>query len=141
MNDFWSKNKNNIITFLLGATILVGGVSIIALLGGTIMKVFGFDYNSVGSVVLFFIIATIISYPLNLIAGALPKALLTAERTSKQFAIVLYLLLDTTATFIGLRIVDYYMNSVSATDISIIVVSILLSLFSVDIDRKEKKTD
>ena len=93
------------------------------------MRLFGFYYTSVGSVVLFFIIATIISYPLNLLASALPKALLALEKINKQSAVIMYLLLDTVATFIGLNIVDYFMQSISATTISIIIVSFVLALF------------
>lgn len=103
-------------------------LSIIAMISGTIMRLFGFKYESVGSIVLFFIIATVMTFPLNLIAGALPKALYELERVSKRFAIILYLVLDTIATSLGLKIVDYYMLSVSATTISIIVISFLLAL-------------
>mgnify|MGYP000614058895 CR=1 FL=1 len=78
------------------------------------MRLFGFYYTSVGSIILFFIIATIISYPFSLLADVLPKALLMLEKIDKQSAVIMYLLLDTFATFMGLRIVvhfsDYYFN-------------------------------
>ena len=109
--------------------LFVGVLSIIALICGAVMRLFGFYYTSVGSIVLFFIIATIISYPLNLLASALPKALLALEKINKQSAVIMYLLLDTVATFIGLNIVDYFMQSISATTISILIVSFLLALF------------
>ena len=63
--------------------VFIGMLSIIALVSGTIMRLFGFQYKSVGSIILFFIIATIMSFPLNLIAGALPKALYKLERISE----------------------------------------------------------
>lgn len=118
-----NTNKEKIVTFLIGGVLVVGVLSIIALICGAVMRLFGFYYTSVGSVVLFFIIATIISYPLNLLASALPKALLALEKINKQSAVIMYLLLDTVATFIGLNIVDYFMQSISATTISIIIVS------------------
>ena len=124
-----NTNKEKIVTFLIGGVLVVGVLSIIALICGAVMRLFGFYYTSVGSVVLFFIIATIISYPLNLLASALPKALLALEKINKQSAVIMYLLLDTVATFIGLNIVDYFMQSISATTISIIVVSFVLALF------------
>lgn len=77
------------------------------------MRLFGFYYTSVGSIILFFIIATIISYPFSLLADVLPKALLMLEKIDKQSAVIMYLLLDTFATFMGLRIVDYFMQSIS----------------------------
>ena len=137
MKKFWINNKDKIITFIICGTIFIGMLSIIALVSGTIMKLLGFQYESIGSIILFFIIATIMSFPLNLIAGALPKALYELERISKLDALILYLTLDTIATSFGLKIVDYYMSSVSATTISIVVISFLLALPGRD-DFKDK---
>lgn len=115
-------------TFIICGTIFMGMLSIIALVCGVIMRLFGFQYESVGSIVLFFTIATIISYPLNLVAGALPKALYELKKISKLCALVLYLILDITATSLGLIAVDYCMSSVSATTTSIVIISFLLAL-------------
>lgn len=52
---------------------------------------------------MFFIIATALSFPLNLIAGGLPKALYELGRISKKAALILYLTLDTVATSFGLE--------------------------------------
>ena len=140
MKKFWGDNKDKIITFIICGMIFIGMLSIIALVSGTIMKLFGFQYESIGSIILFFIIATIMSFPLNLIAGALPKALYELERISKPYALILYLALDTIATSFGLKIVDYYMSSVSATTISIVVISFLLALPGRG-DFKDKQED
>ena len=107
MREFFEKHKEKIITLLLCGVLLIIVLSVLALISGAIMKVFGFEYRSIGSIILFFIIATIISYPLGLIAGALPKALLSLDKVSMPTAITLYLILDTFATFWGLRITDY----------------------------------
>ncbi len=128
LKKFWIDNKDKIITFIICGTVFIGMLSIIALVSGTVMKLFGFQYESISSIILFFIIATIMSFPLNLIAGALPKALYELERISKLDALILYLTFDTIATSFGLKIVDYYMSSVSATTISIVVISFLLAL-------------
>lgn len=135
---FWIDNKDKIITFIICGTIFIGVLSIIALVSSTIMRLFGFQYESIGSIILFFIIATVISYPLNLIAEAFPKALFDLERINRKYALVLYMVLDTIATSFGLKIVDYYMTSVSATTISIIVISFLLALPTKD-DFKNKQ--
>ena len=140
MKKIWIDNKDRIITFIICGTIFIGMLSIIALVSGTIMKLLGFQYESIGSIILFFIIATIMSFPLNLIAGALPKALYELERLSKPYAFILYLSLDTIATSFGLKIVDYYMSSVSATTISIVVISFLLALPGSD-DFEDKQED
>ena len=138
MKKFWSDNKEKIITFTICGAIFIGMLSMIAFVSGSIMRLFGFQYESIGSIILFFIIATIMSFPLNLIAGGLPKALFELERISKRDALILYLTLDTIATSLGLGIVDYYMSSVSATTISIVVISFLLALPGKN-DFKEKQ--
>ena len=131
MKKFWNRNKENRVTFLICGALFVGVLSIIALLCGAVMRLFGFYYTSVGSIILFFIIATTISYPLNLLAGALPKALFVLGKIKKSSAVSMYLFLDTIATFMGLKIVDYFMHSVSATTISVIIISFVLALFGV----------
>lgn len=142
MKWIWNRHKEKIITFLLCGLLFFGVLSIIALLGGAIMKIFGFEYESIGSIILFFVIATIISYPFSLIAEALPKVFLYWGKISKQMSILFYIILDTVATFYGLRVVDYFMQSVSATDISIIIVSLILALFGIsDVYKKTKAMD
>ena len=79
----------------------------------------------------FFIIATIISYPLGLIAGAFPKALLSLDKISMPTAIAFYLILDTFATFWGLRITDYCMQTISAENVSTFVVSLIFAFLGV----------
>ena len=96
------------------------------------MKIFGFQYESVGSIILFFIIATIMSFPLNLIASAFSKALLKLGKINWRTAFILYLVLDTVATSFGLKVVDYYMPTVSATNISIIIISLLFAFMGKD---------
>ncbi len=82
----------------------------------------------------------IFSFPINLITEALPNVLLRLRKVSKGGAIFLYLVFDTAATALGLAVVDYFMESVSATEISILVVSFLLSLMDVkDIGGKGEK--
>ena len=114
------------------STIFLVVLSIIALISGSIMKIFGFQYESVGSIILFFIIATIMSFPLNLIASAFPKALLKLGKINWRTAFILYLVLDTVATSFGLKVVDYYMPTVSATNISIIIISLLFAFMGKD---------
>lgn len=140
MKGFWNKYQENIITFLLFAVLFVGVLSVIALFGGAVMKIFGFEYRAIESIILFFLIATFVSYPLSLIAGTLPKVLLFGGRLTKRSAVLLYIILDTTATSFGLSIVDYFMETVSATDFAIVFVSFILSLFEInDIDQKQRK--
>ena len=125
-------DKEKFKTFAICGMIFLLILSIIALIGGSIMKIFGFQYESVGSIILFFIIATIMSFPLNLIASAFSKALLKLGKINWRTAFILYLVLDTVATSFGLKVVDYYMPTVSATNISIIIISLLFAFMGKD---------
>ena len=131
MNKF-KIDKEKFKTFIMCSTIFLVVLSIIALISGSIMKIFGFQYKSIGNIVLFFIIATIMSFPLNLIAGAFPKALLKLGKINRQTAFIIYLILDTIATSFGLLVVDYYMPTLSATNISIIIISLLFAFMGKD---------
>ena len=131
MNKF-KIDREKFKTFIMCSTIFLVVLSIIALISGSIMKIFGFQYKSIGNIVLFFIIATIMSFPLNLIAGAFPKALLKLGKINRQTAFIIYLILDTIATSFGLLVVDYYMPTLSATNISIIIISLLFAFMGED---------
>lgn len=136
MKKFFEKHKEKIITLLLCGVLFIIVLSVLALISGAIMKVFGFEYRSIGSIILFFIIATIISYPLGLIAGAFPKALLSLDKVSMPTSITLYLILDTFATFWGLKITDYCMQTISAKNVSIFVVSLIFAFLGVSDIKK-----
>ena len=102
------------------------------------MRLLGFEYESVGGFILYFIIASIVSYPMNLVAGAFPKALLNLDRITREMAVCMYGLLDTITTFFGFYIVDYFMPSVSANTISLIVLALVFALFGIsDVKKKE----
>ena len=102
------------------------------------MRLLGFEYESVGGFILYFIIALIVSYPMNLVAGAFPKALLNLDRITREMAVCMYVLLDTITTFFGFYIVDYFMPSVSANTISLIVLALVFALFGIsDVKKKE----
>lgn len=128
MKTFWVNNKEKILTLLICGAVFTGALSFIALISGAVMKLLGFQYESVGSVILFFIIATVLSFPCNLISSALPKALYTLKRISRQTAQILYLILDTVSTGLGLKFVDDCISSVSATTLSIVIISFLLAV-------------
>ena len=138
MDNNSNKEREKIITFILGALLIIVVLAIIAIFSGAIMRLLGFEYESVGGFILYFIIASVVSYPINLIAGALPKALLNLDRITREIAVCMYVLLDTIATFYGFYIVDYFMPSVSANTISLNVLALVFALFGIiDIKKKE----
>ena len=138
MDNNSNKEREKIITFILGALLIIVVLAIIAIFSGAIMRLLGFEYESVGGFILYFIIASVVSYPINLIAGALPKALLNLDRITREIAVCMYVLLDTIARFYGFYIVDYFMPSVSANTISLTVLALVFALFGIsDIKKKE----
>ena len=138
MDNNSNKKREKIITFIFGALLIIIVLAIIAIFSGAIMRLLGFEYESVGGFILYFIIASVVSYPMNLVAGALPKALLNLDRITREIAVCMYVLLDTIATFYGFYIVDYFMPSVSANTISLIVLALVFALFGIsDIKKKE----
>ena len=138
MDNNSNKEREKIITFILGALLIIVVLAIIAIFSSAIMRLLGFEYESVGGFILYFIIASVVSYPINLIAGALPKALLNLDRITREIAVCMYVLLDTIATFYGFYIVDYFMPSVSANTISLTVLALVFALFGIsDIKKKE----
>ncbi len=113
------------------ALLIFGVFSLVALFGGTIMHFFGFTYASAGSLILFFVITGLAGLPCEILAKALPMALLHMEKISKNAARVLFVLLDMTVTVFFMLLVDYLMDSVSATDLSVIVIAFIMALCSV----------
>ena len=137
MDNNSNKNCEKIITFIMCSVLIIAVLSIIAVFSGAIMHLLGFEYESVGSFILYFVIASIVSYPMNLIAGALPKALLNLDRITRKTAVCVYVLLDTITTFFGFYIVDYFMPSISANTVSLIVAALGFALLGIS-DVKEK---
>lgn len=68
MKKIWKKYGAKLIAFLIFSMIVIAVISVIAIFGGFVMRFFGFEYKSVGSIIWFFLLATIVSYPLGLLA-------------------------------------------------------------------------
>ena len=134
---------NKIIKDILGWGIIIIViliiVSVIAIFAGAIMHFFGFRYDSVWDIIIFFLISTIISLPINFIAEGLPKALLKLKKVNLYCARIIFVLLDIIATAIGMTIVDYCMPNVSATDSSILVIAFILAILSIKDIKKEEE--
>ena len=139
MRKRWKETAASAVGFGLILLILLAILIALAIFGGSIMHLFGFRYLSVGKAILFFVVATVVSYPINLIAGALPDALYHLNKITRIQAMILYLLLDTGATALGLLCVDYFMDSVSATGISVFVVSLFFALVDIPNHPEERR--
>lgn len=131
-----------VIAVMILAIVILGTISALGLFGGAIMMLFGFKYTSIWMVILFFIIASFISYPISLFAEALPNVLyIEFGKLTLLQAQILFLILDTISTAIGMVLVDLFMKSVSAPDIAILIVSFIFALMGVkDIGKKKATT-
>ena len=115
---------DSLVIFLIAVILFIGVIALLCVFGGEIMSCFGFTYSSVRSVIEFFVIGAIISWPISLAAEAIPKVLCYDKK------VIMYVVLATFATAIGLFVVDSHTTKVVANQPSIIVVSLLLALFN-----------
>lgn len=130
---------------LLGAVLGSGAVfflvlaviSAVALLGGNLMAVFGFQYRSVGQLILYFLLVELISIPLDPFCQGTPRALYKMERVNRRQANMLYIPLDALCTFFAFWLADRLMDGVSATGVSLWVIAFVLALLTLPVHRKE----
>lgn len=132
MKEKFKKIIEPIFGFGLAAIIITAIISVIAIFGGAIMKLFGFKYNSIGSIILYFIVVTIVGFPVDIILRVFSKVLISIGQLYKNTGKILFVVLDTMGTCIVMAIVDYFMKSVSATDLAILVISFIIAIFSID---------
>ena len=122
---------DSFLVFLAAVILFIGAIALLCVFGGEVMRVFGFQYSSLRSVIEFFVIGAIISWPVSLAAEAIPKVLCYDKRLiPKWMAVVMYVVLATFATALGLFAVDSHTTKVVANQPSIIAVSFLLALFN-----------
>ena len=121
----------NLAGFALSAALLLAVFAGVVFLGGGLMKLFGFEYTSKGSLFLFFLFTALAGFPLEVLAQALPKALLQMEVVSRAAARVLFVALDTGVTTAAMLLVDGAMKSVYAPLPAILAVALVMALTSV----------
>lgn len=115
--------------FLIVLGIIVFIVSLVALFGGALMKMFGFRYQSIGSIILFFAISGILAFPIELFVKAIPKVLFSHfKKINVLEAKILFVVLDTLLSMTMFSAVDYFMKSVSATPVAMFAVSLVMAL-------------
>ena len=121
----------NLAGFALSAALLLAVFAGVVFLGGGLMRLFGFEYSSKGSLFLFFLLTALAGFPLEVLAQALPKALLQMELLSRTAARVLFVVLDAAVTVAAMLLVDGAMRSVCAPFPAILAVALAMALTSV----------
>ena len=102
----------------------------VTFLCGGLMRLLGFTYDSPGSFLLFFVICAVCGFPLEIFSKAFPKAMRTLGLLGARGEKIL-------STTVVMLVIDDLMDSVHATDLSILAVAIALAFLS--LDNREKK--
>lgn len=108
---------------------------------GGLMRLLGFTYDSPGSFLLFFLVCAVCGFPLEIFSKAFPKAMRALGLLGARGEAVLFFILDAASTTVVMLIVDDLMDSVHATDLSILAVAIALAFLSLDNREKQKPTE
>lgn len=131
--------RDKMIEVIMALFLLLGGISIFAIFAGVLMSIFGLQYESMKSFILYFVIAAILQYILNIVLGILYGIVVNRlglsdglNQTSWKWSLVC---LDIASSIFSFTLVDHCMQSVSATPISILIVSVISGLY----DRKKDR--
>lgn len=108
---------------------------------GGLMRLLGFTYDSPGSFLLFFLVCAVCGFPLEIFSKAFPKAMRALGLLGARGEAVLFFILDAASTTVVMLIIDDLMDSVHATDLSILAVAIALAFLSLDNREKQKPTE
>ena len=112
--------------------------AVIALLGGNLMALFGFRYESTGALLLYFLAGGLIGFPLEVFSTALPQALYDLGQIDRRQANFLYIPLDTLCTMLAFWIADQLMASVSASVLCLGVLGLCMSLTTLPMKRERR---
>ena len=131
------------LTGLLGSSIMVlivfGVVTVVALVSGNVMRLFGFHYDSVGQLLLYFLLGEVIGLPLDLISTALSRALYRMEKVDRRQGNLLYIPMDSLFTIAAFWLADRLMAGVSTTRLSLCVLGIEMAFLTLPIPKKEDR--
>lgn len=103
-------------------------LTVMALFSGAVMGILGLEYGSLWDFILFFCIGAVAAFPINTLAGAIPKALLRLGKLHLKAAKALYILLDAASTAVVMAAVDSLMERVSVSDAAILAISLIFSI-------------
>ena len=109
----------------------------VAVLLCILLVIYGFQFASVWTAVVFAVLFCIISLPLEIFASAIPRSLFELGKLSNRAAPILFVVLDTAATLGVLMVLDYFMHDVSILLVSAFIIALVVALFSLT-DFREK---
>ena len=124
--------------FFIIIGIIIRIVVVLAIIGGSIMHLLGFEYRSIGQLILFFVIVAVVGFPLELFAKAFPEAMLSLGRPSFAGCTDPVCFAGPASTIFSMAIVDYFMDSVSTTFVSVLIIGLIMAITSVKDIGKSK---
>lgn len=135
------KTLRNWIARLLALGILVlivlAIVGVIAVLCGTALEWLGLRYDSVGQLLLYVLCSALVGLPLDLFSTGSVRALYRLEKVNFRQGNLLYIPMDTLFTVSAFWLVDHWMDSVSATGISLWVLGLGMALATLPLKKED----
>lgn len=125
---------------LLGSGIMVllflGVFAVVVLVGGNVMHLFGFRYDSVEQLLLYFLLGEVLGLPLDLLSTALPKVLYRMGKVNRRQGNFLYIPMDALFTMAAFWLADQWLDSVSATGLSLCILGFGSALATLPIPKE-----
>lgn len=135
------KNKIfEIIAWIILAIIVIGLLGFLGTSGVVILKIVGIEYQSVKHLIIFMVILFLLSIPIDLFVGALPKALYTVGKIKKENINLILYSLDFISNVVAINIIDYFMNNIKLSFVSSILLSSILTITIFYIDKSSSST-
>lgn len=124
-----------VLLVLFALTVVIGGF-FFGFLG--FFHLFGVEYDSIGSVVLFVVFSFLLGIVVDLVPGALYR--IYAPRMQGKYKIAtVQIAVDTVFSWITLFTIDEFMNSITIPLATEIAAALLLALMEIVFDDKGKK--
>ena len=130
--------KKNLITALLALGLMGGLIALEALVFSGLLRLLGFQYRSLGWLVLYLLISAALGLPLELFTNGLARALFRLGWATRRQANLLFIPLDALCSAAVFWLVDAFMDSVTATGLSILVLALIFALLSQPIGKGDR---
>lgn len=119
------------------ALLIFGVFAAVALVGGNVMELFGFRYDSVDQLLLYFMLGELLSLPLDLLSIALPRALYRLGKVDRRQGNLLYIPMNALFTMAAFWLADRWMDSVSATGLALCVLGFGAAVITLPIKKDD----
>lgn len=122
-------------SFATAALVMVGLFLLIVGISGTVMRVFGFHYDSVGQLILYFLLVELLGFPVDLLCQGLPRLLYKRGVADGRQINLFYIPLDTLCSMAVFWIGDQIMEGISATMLSLWIIAFLFAVLTLPIQE------